>query len=257
VNASEQAEARCRCDWGANGLAALPPADLVIVVDVLSFSTCVDIAVGRGVAIIPYDWNDSSAAVFAACRDAEVAGSRGNSRYSLSPASFLDAPAGLRCVLPSPNGGSVALRGVAAGATVIAACLRNISAVVEAAGQLGASYNVIAAGERWQSGTLRRSTEDWVAAGAILQRLPGSKSPRAAAAIGAFERVRDDLGRFLAESGSGRELIARGFQRDVELAAAVDVSPHVPIHDGEAFVSALSAGRPGNRKSNGRPGRCV
>jgi 2-phosphosulfolactate phosphatase len=159
-------------------------------------------------------------------------------------------------VLPSPNGGSVALRGVAAGATVIAACLRNIAAVAAAVQGLGpASCNVIAAGERWQSGTLRRSTEDWVAAGAILQRLPGSKSPRAAAAVGAFERVRGDLGRFLAESSSGRELIARGFERDVELAAAVDVSPHVPIHDGEAFVSGLSADRWGNKKSSGRPGR--
>jgi 2-phosphosulfolactate phosphatase len=257
VHASEPAEFRCRCDWGANGLEALPPADVVIVVDVLSFSTCVDIAVGRGVAIIPYDWNDSSAAVLAACRDAEVAGSRGNSRYSLSPASFLDAPAGLRCVLPSPNGGSVALRGVAAGAMVIAACLRNLTAVAEAVQGLGASCNVIAAGERWQGGTLRRSAEDWVAAGAILQRLPGSKSSRAAAAIGAFERVRGDLRRFLADSTRGRELIASGFECDVELAAEVDVSPNVPIHDGEAFVSALGAGRSGNRKSNGRPGRCV
>jgi 2-phosphosulfolactate phosphatase len=222
---------------------ALAPADVVIVVDVLSFSTCVDIAVGRGGAIVPYAWNDASAAVFAHLHGTEIAGSRGNSRYSLSPASFLEAPAGLRCVLPSPNGAAVALRGVLSGAIVLAACLRNVSAVADAAQALGDSINVIPAGERWRDGSLRRAAEDWVAAGSILQRLPGSKSSEAFAAITAFEQVGTDFGRFLAECGSGRELLARGFPQDVQLAAAFDVSPHVPVYDRGAFVARRTGDR--------------
>src|SRR5215217_7941383 len=50
--------------------------------------------------------------------------------------------------------------------------------------------------------------------------------------------VRHDLGRALADCASGRELMAAGFARDVEIAAACDVSDVVPVLRGEAFVHA-------------------
>ena len=109
MTAFDQRSAQCRCEWGVNGLGELAIADVIIVVDVLSFSTCVDIAVGRNVAIIPYAWKDASAKAFAREHGAELAGRRGEDRFSLSPASFLEAPAGLRCVLPSPNGAALTL----------------------------------------------------------------------------------------------------------------------------------------------------
>jgi len=69
-----QVHATCRCEWGLAGLAALAPADVTIVVDVLSFTTCVDVATARGGAILPYswsDWDDRSAAAFAKKHNAE------------------------------------------------------------------------------------------------------------------------------------------------------------------------------------------
>jgi 2-phosphosulfolactate phosphatase len=43
----------CQCEWGPIAVMALAPADVTIVVDVFSFTTCVDAAVSRGAAILP------------------------------------------------------------------------------------------------------------------------------------------------------------------------------------------------------------
>jgi 2-phosphosulfolactate phosphatase len=233
----DQAGARARCEWGTHGLSALAPADVVIVVDTLSFSTCVEIAAGRGVAVLPFAWKDDRAAAFAAAEGAVLAGPRGSARYSLSPASFREAPAGMRCVLPSPNGATLALLARDSGAVVLAGCLRNASAVAEAARRLGTSWNVCPAGERWPDGSLRPALEDWLAAGAILRGLPGARSPEAEAAVAAFEARRGRLAETLAATGSGRELNARGFAGDVELAAALDAGGNIPQLRGPAFTA--------------------
>lgn len=237
----DQRDAACRCEWGLLGLDALVPAEVVIVVDTLSFTTCVDVAVGRGCAILPYPWKDATAIGFAAAQGAILAGPRGRGGYSLSPASFLDAPRGLRCVLPSPNGAALALRARGMRALVLAGCLRNAPFVALAAQRHGATFNVCPAGERWPDGSLRPALEDWLAAGALLRDLPGPKSPEAAAAVVAFEACRDRLPEVLAGTGSGRELIARGYANDVEMAAEYGVSGHVPLLDGAAFVAGPGA----------------
>ena len=232
-----QESAACRCEWGVAGHDALAKADVVIVVDVLSFTTCVDIAVGRGAAIFPYPWKDSTASDFAEAQRAELAGRRGEARYSLSPTSFLDVPSGLRCVLPSPNGAGLSLQAATTGATVLAGCLRNAGAVAKASRSLGSTFNVCPAGERWPNGSLRPSIEDWLGAGAILRLLPGAKSPEAAAAIAAFESAQNTLREVLKASSSGRELIEKGFVQDVELAAQFNVSEHVPKLEQRSFIA--------------------
>ena len=129
----------CRCEWGVAAVSALAPGDVIIVVDVFSFTTCVGGLARRG--DFAFAWNDPSAADFATAQRAELAGKRRTIRYSLAPASYLDAPAGLRCVLPSPNGARVTLAAAASGA-VLAGCLRNASAVAAAAQRLGRTFNV-------------------------------------------------------------------------------------------------------------------
>ena len=232
----DQRDAACRCEWGASGLDALAAADVIIVVDVLSFSTCVDIAVSRGVSVLPYPWKGEAASRFARDHGAELAGRRGEATYSLASGSFLHAPRGLRCVLPSPNGAELTLRAARTPSVVLAGCLRNAAAVARAANQLGATFNVCPAGERWPDGTLRPALEDWLAAGAILRRLPGTRSAEAGAAVAMFERCESIVHDLVARSASGRELIERGFGSDVELAADIDVSAQVPRFDGRAFA---------------------
>jgi len=240
MSAFDQQPWACRCEWGAGAVTALAPADVVIVVDVFSFTTCVDIAVSRGGAILPYAWDDPSAEAFAQTHSAELAGRRRVARYSLSATSYLDVTSGFRCVLPSPNGAAVSLAAGGTG-TVFAGSLRNAAAVAAAAQRSGRTFNVIPAGERWADGSLRPSLEDWLGAGAVLSQLPGAHSPEASAAVALFERCRGALPDTLRQCASGRELVARGQMNDVMLAADLDVSTCAPRLVGAAFVSAGSA----------------
>ena len=229
----------CRCEWGLHGVTGLAPADVTIVIDVLSFGTCVDVATARGVTILPFtwtNWEEAAAGEFARVHGAELAGKRKRSRYSLAPSSYLDAPPGLRCVLPSPNGATLTLVAASSSRVLLAGCLRNARAVAAAARGLGETFNVIPAGERWRDGALRPSLEDAIGAGAILRWLPASRSPEAASAIATFERFEHELFDVLDSCGSGRELHERGHIGDVALAGALDVSACVPRFDGVAYV---------------------
>jgi 2-phosphosulfolactate phosphatase len=136
-----------------------------------------------------------------------------------------------------PNGARVALAAAGAASVVFAGCLRNAGAVADAAQRAGRSFNVIPSGERWADGSLRPSLEDWIGAGAILGRLPGSRSPEADAAVALFERYRETLEDTLSQCASGREMMARGQMNDIALATDMDVSRCAPRFDGIAFVA--------------------
>lgn len=81
-----------RFEWGLCGLAAVTSDDpVVIVVDVLSFSTAVSVVLARGAVALPYLWGDARAAEYARERDALLAGPRavsaggpGGGRYGAS-----------------------------------------------------------------------------------------------------------------------------------------------------------------------------
>jgi 2-phosphosulfolactate phosphatase len=231
-----------RCEWGVAGVLHLAPSDVIIVVDVLSFTTCVDVALGRGAVIFPYRWKDERAAAYAEERSAKLAGLRGimGGQYSLAPSSLIDAPPGLRLVLPSPNGSSIAFAAMASGATVLAGCLRNAAAVAAWARQARKRVAVVPAGERWSDGSLRPAVEDLIGAGAIIRQLHGRNSPEADAAVAAFEWASRGLRDYLLRCSSGRELVERGFEADVNLAAELDSSTTVSLLHEEAFVAAAS-----------------
>lgn len=233
----DQSHFSARCEWGLWGVDALGEADVTIVVDVLSFTTCVDIALSNGITILPYRWKDNSAKTFAEEQQAVLAGSRGESGFSLSPASFLTSQPDSRCVLPSPNGATICLRAAERSGIVLAGCLRNALAVADAAMRIGKVIHVIPAGERWPDGSLRPCLEDWIGAGAILSALLANQSPEAMCAVSAYSDAgRRGVPSVLAECSSGREPIERGFRQDVSLATQLNVSTTVPRFDGIAFL---------------------
>ncbi len=231
----DQHEYNIRCEWGFTGVTQLASSShSIIIVDVLSFSTAVDIAVENGAVIYPYRWNDETATAYAEAHCAMLAGSSGEGGYSLSLESLLGIPAGTRLVLPSPNGSTLSL--ATGDVPTFAGCLRNARAVAHASLQVGQNVAIIPAGERWKDGTLRVAWEDLIGAGAIIHHLQGTKSPEAVLAESAFTRFRGDLLSWLGECSSGRELIGRGLAYNVELASALDTSNCVPTLRDRAYI---------------------
>ena len=208
-----------RFEWGLTGATHIAaPTGALVIIDVLSFTTTVSLAVNAGTWVYPYVWSVQEAREFAATVGASVAVHRhevdATHPYSLSPASILRAPAVGRLVLPSPNGSTIALEVSQNGLAgeVIAACVRNARAVarwcvVNGFGTTERPLSVIAAGERWPDGSLRPAIEDLMGAGAVLQALSQELviesalwSPEAAAALAAYAGIVDVPGRI---RGSG------------------------------------------------------
>src|SRR5438067_5814556 len=143
-----------RFEWGPEGARLLADtSDVIVVVDVISSTTCITIGCELGARIYPYRFKDASAAGYAKSLGASLAvhreGVDDSHPYSLSPATFQKASTDERIVLPSPNGATIALAAADAGKPVLAGCLRNASAVARAARAFGETVTVIAAGERW------------------------------------------------------------------------------------------------------------
>ncbi|MCA9930330.1 MAG: 2-phosphosulfolactate phosphatase [Anaerolineales bacterium] len=232
----DQSDYEVRFEWGLQGIQTLAPiCDVVVIVDVLSFTSCVDIVVGNGGTIFPYRGKLEGVAAFAGTVDALFATHRAQTgAYSLSPSSLIRAPAGTRLVLPSPNGSTLSLS--TADTPTLAGCLRNAQAVAAKANELGKRIGVIAAGERWPDKTLRPSLEDLLGAGAIITHLHGRRSPEAEMAAVGFAHTQSALLPTLLRCGSGKELVGRGFEADVHLAAQLNVSRAAPVLIDGAYV---------------------
>ncbi|MFD0823622.1 2-phosphosulfolactate phosphatase, partial [Micromonospora zhanjiangensis] len=172
-----QPGAGVRFDWGPAGAAELGRVcAALVVVDVLSFTTAVDVAVGRGIRVHPFPWGAQAAeyalrvgAVAAVGRNAVTA----DHPWSLSPAALWAAPVVPDLVLPSPNGATICAAASATGLPVLAAGLRNAAAVGrwllrQGYGSADTPIGVVASGERWSDGTLRPCVEDQLGAALVL-----------------------------------------------------------------------------------------
>lgn len=243
-----QEEFRFRFDWGRHGVEELAPvSDVVVVVDVLSFSTAVDVATSLGAMVIPYHFHDNSATESARHHNAALAVSRSRMNadhpYSLSPDSLAHLGKGEKIVLPSPNGAVLSLATNEKCRRVLTGCLRNARAVADKAMSLGRTVAVIAAGELWKKpgSPLRPAFEDLVGAGAVLNEFGTDMcSPEARAAIGAYQAAECNVEQLLLDCVSGRELDQIGFGGDVRIAAQINTSSAAPLLVNGAFVDSAT-----------------
>lgn len=230
--------------------------DLVVVVDVLSFSTSVVEVVAReGIAYCysPEELDRSGGReVVGRAHDAVVLSKQrrvGAGEVSLSPASLQSIPIGQRVVMTSLNGGRCAAAAASAPWVGIG-CLTNRTAVARRIEELlvgGAAdrCTVVPCAEVWsgpfmasQVGDLgdlaamlvRPSSEDLLGAGAIVAALDPSllRSVEASAASAVFESQAGRLVSAVQDCVSGRELRERGYDVDVDIATRLDAHPVVP-----------------------------
>lgn len=243
--AHTQHDHRVRLEWGPTGAAAIArSADVAVVIDVLSFTTAVSVAVERGITVFPYRWGDERAAEYAEERQANLALNRLDARWragavSLSPVSLQSARGLERLVLPSPNGSTICAVLAETRVEVVAACLRNARAVGEwlrPQVEAGRVVAVVPAGERWPDGSLRPAAEDFWGAGAVLDSLdPALLSPEARLARDAYAGFAKRPLEHLTTCASGAELIEKGFGDDVAIAGRLHTSEVVPALADGAF----------------------
>ncbi|MBO0981804.1 2-phosphosulfolactate phosphatase [Microbacterium sp. SD291] len=213
----DQSTYQVRLDWGIEGVARLAPADIIVVVDVLRFSSTLPDAVAAG-AEIPLanavEWSSNGAAV----------------------------------VTAAAATGTIVLVGGIRNASAVA---RAIAAIQERRGAR-TSVSVIAAGEVDARGVLRFAVEDHLGAGAIAAALTDlgidHTAPEAAVAAEGFRALRGALRHLLTASGSGRELeigvasTARMALSGITPASTADAAAHdaidvVPMLQDGAFVA--------------------
>jgi len=201
----DQSTYQVRLDWGLAGLERLAEADVVVIVDVLHFSSTLADAVAAG-----DDVDLSEAATW--------------SSDSVAPAIAVTAAAG--------------------GATVLVGSIRNATAVARAVQtiqqnrQARTSVALIATGERDGSNDVRFAVEDQLGAGAIAAALTDlgidHTAPDAAVAAEGFRALRRALGHLVAASGSGRDAADAP---SVAAAARLDAVSTVPVLRDRTFTS--------------------
>jgi 2-phosphosulfolactate phosphatase len=204
----DQSSYQVRLEWGVDGLTRLAASDIVVVVDVLRFSSTVIQALERG-GEFPLD----GAARAVSINGAAVAEAAGESSALVMLGGLRNAAAVASAVLAVQEE-----RGT------------RTSVAVLPCGELGG---------RDVGSPLRFAVEDLLGAGAIVSALTDlgidHSSPEAAAAGESFRALRGAMRHLLAASGSGRELAAAGRTDEVAAAAAVDAASVVPVLEGGAF----------------------
>ncbi len=242
-------DAQVHVEWGPPGARlAAERGDVVVIVDVLVFSTSLVLTATRGGTALSYSTAElermGGRERAAALLNAEVVAkdrAATTARFSLSPASLSTIAAGDRLIFTSLNGAACTSAAAKAPVVLIGA-LTNASAVATAIkatlhDAVAPRCTVVPCGERWTSvsgepDSLRPSVEDLLGAGAIVSALPSLRlSTEARVAAAAFEATGASIDEALRSCVSGRELIQRGFPDDVALAAHVDSTAAVPRWD--------------------------
>ena len=216
--------------WGQDGLAYYGAFfKAIVIVDVLSFCTTVDIALSKGCSVIPTKIENVDMLLSLAYQQqAILAKKRTEPGITLSPSSMKFLNSRQPILLPSPNGSTLIDLAFHFEKPVFAGCFRNSQALTDLLNLKEFSPILfVAAGERYPNKMLRPAVEDCWGVGSILANLDGEKTIEAEFSIQSFKAVSGDLRSNLLACESGQELVIHGYRQDVELAAEQNISDKI------------------------------
>jgi 2-phosphosulfolactate phosphatase len=232
-------------DFGPEGArAASAKGDLVVIVDVLRFSTTVCTAIANGFTIIPCA-TKARAEEIARETGATVSGKTGVARYSLSPLDYVNPKNTEEVILISPNGAGCA-EALADRAVGFIGCFLNARALARVLNSVAAAsakdITLIAAGEVREDQeddlkTRRFAIEDYLGCGIILSELKMRMTAEAELCMRAFDASNHDYAGLIRASLSGQYLINRGLEFDISHAVQKNIYGTVPVLEQGRFIS--------------------
>lgn len=231
---------RCHLEWGLPGMRrAARRQDIIVVVDILSFSSAAATAIENNGIVYPCPMT-TDVAVLAKSIDGEAAVARrdvpARGRFSLSPPTFKNIEAGQQVVVASPNGAACADSARDGSAVFIGSFLNGEAVAGEISKLLDNSnkmVTVIACGEREKdsgpSDCFRPAIEDYLGAGSIISALDCSLSPEAEVCRQTFGQCHTSLNDILWDCESGLELREMGFGADIRFCSRMNIYKSVPV----------------------------
>ena len=240
-----QQQPRVILDWGIDAVKfAAKKRYIVVINDTLRFSSAIVTAITKGFTIYPVS-DKKKGMLLAASVGATMAGRPHQTKFSISPVSFLNASCNdnRKLVLFSPNG-AVCSEAIGKAGIGYIGCLLNAKAVGEFVTKLArkTSQNIaiIAAGEQRditsgdritytkKSGRIIFALEDYLGCGAIISYISLPKTVEARVCESAFQVSRKNLQKYLFECFSGQWLIQHNMREDVKHAAQLNHYNVVP-----------------------------
>jgi len=217
---------------------AVVRGDLIIVIDVLRTTTSIITAISRGAkSVIPTETLKGAYQLHRGHPNYLLIGERngrkprgfdfGNSPQELAS----DKIRGKDLIITTTNGtkaltGSKQAKWVLNGAFLNAEAIAKKAVEISDEDKIGVSF--VLAGEE-----NRFSLEDFVCAGAIVERFPRNHvqlSDETLAAMLAFKQIKNNLRENIARGQHAKHLIELGLGRDIEFSCQIDVSTAIPLY---------------------------
>lgn len=188
------------CSWGFKLVEdVMIQYDVCIIVDVLSFSTSLDLLINA----------------------------KENLQNEPPSVDFVHHLTLQNLVIPSPVGLPFQIN--LPQKPVLAGCLRNARAVARTAMQLGDKVLVIPVGDKLSEEEFKTCSEDFIAAGAIISYMKGSRSAESNAALDIYNSSKGNIEEMVKLSSSARKMILQGFLAEVEQACQYNKSKNAPL----------------------------
>lgn len=212
--------------------------DIIIVIDVLRCGTSIVNALANGAqSVVPTATLEEAYELHSQHPNFLLAGERRGLKpkgFDLgnSPLEFTsEKVCGKNLIMTTTSGTMALVRSKRAEWVFVGAFLNSGSVAnktVEVAEKEGKDVSLVLSGEKGKF-----SLEDFLCAGAIVERFPASKvsySDSILAALLAFQQTENSLCKTVMKAEHARNLVKMGFRNDIEFSCQLDVLREVPIY---------------------------